>query len=40
MLDDTDIKILQYLQKDGRATASEIAVKLNLTVPTITERIR
>ena len=40
MLDDIDIKILKYLQKDGRETASKIAEKLNLTVPTITERIR
>ena len=40
MVDDTDIKILQYLQKDGRATASKIAKKLDLTVPTITERIK
>ena len=40
MLDKTDIKILQYLQNDGRKTASKIAGKLNLTVPTITERIK
>ena len=40
MLDDIDRKILKYLQKDGRETASKIAEKLNLTVPTITERIR
>ena len=40
MLDKTDIKILQYLQNDGRKTASKIAEELNLTVPTITERIK
>ena len=40
MLDKNDIKILQYLQSDGRKTASKIAEKLNLTVPTITERIK
>ena len=40
MLDEIDIKILKYLQKDGRETASKIAEKLNLTVPTITERIK
>ena len=40
MVDDIDIKILQYLQKDGRATASKIALKPDLTVPTITERIK
>tara|TARA_Y100000741_G_scaffold338973_1_gene299489 strand:- start:151 stop:597 length:447 start_codon:yes stop_codon:yes gene_type:complete len=40
MLDEIDIKILRNLQKDGRETASKIAEKLNLTVPTITERIK
>ena len=40
MLDEIDIKILRHLQKDGRETASKIANKLNLTVPTITERIK
>ena len=40
MLDEIDIKILKYLQNDGRETASKIAEKLNLTVPTITERIK
>jgi Lrp/AsnC family leucine-responsive transcriptional regulator len=40
MVDKIDIKILRRLQKDGRETASKIAQKLNLTVPTITERIK
>jgi len=40
MIDNTDIKILQYLQNNGREAASKIAKKLNLTVPTITERIK
>ena len=40
MLDEIDIKILRHLQKDGRETASKIAKKLSLTVPTITERIK
>ena len=40
MLDEIDIKILKRLQKDGRETASKIADKLNLTVPTITERMK
>ena len=40
MLDEIDIEILRYLQKDGRETASKIAEKLNLTVPTITERMK
>jgi Transcriptional regulators len=40
MLDEIDIKILKHLQKDGRETASKIAGKLNLTVPTITKRMK
>lgn len=39
-IDDIDRQILISLQEDGRRTASEIAKDLNLTVPTITERIR
>ena len=39
-IDDIDRQILISLQQDGRRTASEIAKDLNLTVPTITERIR
>ena len=39
-LDDTDRSILNSLQNEGRKTASDIAKDLNLTVPTITERIR
>ena len=39
-IDDIDRQILINLQQDGRITASEIAKELNLTVPTITERIR
>ena len=38
--DDIDRQILIKLQQNGRKTASEIAKELNLTVPTITERIR
>ena len=40
MIDETDLKILRLLQDDGRETASKIADKLDLTVPTITERIK
>ena len=40
MLDEIDIKILKHLQKNGRETASKIAEKLSLTVPTITDRIK
>lgn len=39
-IDDIDRQILISLQQDGRKTASEIAKELNLTVPTITERMR
>ena len=39
-IDNIDRQILISLQQDGRRTASEIAKDLNLTVPTITERIR
>ena len=39
MVDKTDLKILKLLQDEGRETASKIAEKLSLTVPTITERI-
>lgn len=40
MLDQIDLKILNFLQNDGRETASKIASKLDLTVPTITDRIK
>ena len=40
MLDEIDLKILIFLQNDGRETASNIAKKLDLTVPTITDRIK
>ncbi len=39
-LDTIDHKILTELQKDGRESASNIAEKINVSVPTITERIR
>ena len=39
-LDNIDKKILSELQKSGRESASHIAEKINLSVPTITERIR
>ena len=39
-IDDIDREILISLQQEGRKTASQIANELNLTVPTITERIR
>ena len=39
-LDNIDRSILNSLQNQGRKTASDIAKDLDLTVPTITERIR
>ena len=39
-LDDIDIKIISELQKSGRESASNIAEKIKVSVPTITERIR
>ena len=39
-LDATDKKILGELQKDGRESASHIAEKIDVSVPTVTERIR
>ena len=39
-LDTTDIQILKALQNDGRESASHIAKKVNVSVPTVTERIR
>ena len=39
-LDAIDCKILIELQKDGRESASNIAEKIKVSVPTITERIR
>ena len=39
-IDAVDCKILDELQKSGRESASNIADKINVSVPTITERIR
>jgi Lrp/AsnC family leucine-responsive transcriptional regulator len=39
-LDETDIQILKALQNDGRESASHIAEKVNVSIPTVTERIR
>ena len=40
MVDEIDLRILKFLQNDGRKTASKIARKLDLAVPTITDRIK
>ena len=39
-LDNIDLKIIGELQKSGRESASHIAEKIKVSVPTITERIR
>ena len=39
-MDKKDKLILSLLQKDGRMTASEMAEKVDLSVPAVTERIR
>ena len=39
-LDDTDKKIINELQLSGRESASNIAEKIKVSVPTVTERIR
>lgn len=39
-MDELDIKILNYLNLNSRATASEISKIINLSVPAVSERIR
>ena len=39
-MDEKDKLILSLLQKDGRMTASEMAEKVDLSVPAVTERMR
>ena len=39
-IDDLDIKILAFLQKDGRMAASHIADELDISIPTVTDRIK
>ena len=39
-MDEKDKLILSLLQKEGRMTASEMAEKVDLSVPAVTERIR
>ena len=39
-IDNIDRKILEILQDDGRIAASHIADKLNISIPTVTERIK
>lgn len=39
-MDTTDLKILTYLQKNGRASIKEISGQVNLSSPAVTERIK
>ena len=39
-IDNTDRKILELLQEDGRIAASHIADELDISIPTVTERIK
>ena len=39
-VDNTDRKILELLQSDGRMPLSHIADELSISVPTVTERIK
>jgi Lrp/AsnC family leucine-responsive transcriptional regulator len=40
MIDKTDILILKIMQEDGRASVSEIAKKVKLSIPAAGERIK
>ena len=39
-IDNLDRKILEFLQKDGRMAASHIADELDISIPTVTDRIK
>ena len=38
-VDKTDKQILAILQKDGRVSASNIATELDISIPTVTDKI-
>ncbi|NQV14835.1 Lrp/AsnC family transcriptional regulator [bacterium] len=40
MIDERDIQILELLQDNGRATASEIAKEIELSIPAVGERMK
>jgi Lrp/AsnC family leucine-responsive transcriptional regulator len=40
MLDDSDIKILQTLQQNGRTKRNELAEQVGLSVPSVSERLK
>ena len=39
-IDKIDIKILDILQQDGRSSASNIANEIDISIPTVTDRIK
>ncbi|MBW1597357.1 Lrp/AsnC family transcriptional regulator [Streptomyces sp. JJ38] len=39
-LDDTDLRILEALQRDGRASFAELARAVNMSASAVTERVR
>ena len=39
-IDNTDRFILKLIQEDGRIAASHIAEELEISIPTVTERIK
>lgn len=39
-MDLIDVKILDVLKSNGKATASEISKKVNLSIPAVSERVR
>lgn len=39
-MDTIDLKIINVLKENGRASASEISKKVNLSIPAVAERIR
>lgn len=40
MLDDIDVTILELLQKDGRTKRNELADKVGLSLPSVSDRLR
>ena len=39
-LDDTDVQILDLLQRDGRAKRTDIAAEVGLSIPSVSDRMR
>lgn len=40
MIDETDVKILELLQKQGRTRRNDLADKVGLSLPAVSERLR